>query len=480
MKPTPPTASESQSDPRPASGANARGLRAAQYLRVSTGSQVYSLENQSAIIAEYASERGYEVVRTYADVGRSGVTQKGRGGLARLLEDVQGEIPFTVLLVVDVTRWGRYQNPDEAAYLEFACLKAGVRVEYCTEGFGDVTEPSSSIQKTLKRVMAAEYSLQLSAKVRAGKRRRAMAGGRQGGSAPYGFRRCAMTEDGRPEKLLEPGERALRPGQAVGLAHGPESEVATIRMIFDLFVREKLQLVEIARRLNDGGAPRHRPGPWGASCVGAILRNELVVGVFCFNRMRTRFEKIEAIHPESEWIRVRVVDPLVEDTVFAAATERLAQRYHCQHTEAELLGHLRRLYKTHGRVTHSLMALDPLCPHWSTFINRFGTMNEARWAARLPPTQIKRKRPSLLSLSEDVLLDRLLALREEQGRLTFCLIDARDDLPRAEAIASHYGGMSGLKALLDRQIKAEPSGNHPLKPGLGSIRPEPEPPAPSP
>jgi predicted site-specific integrase-resolvase len=46
-------------------------LRAAQYVRVSTDPQKYSIENQAAAIAAYAARRNIGIVRTYSDVGRS-------------------------------------------------------------------------------------------------------------------------------------------------------------------------------------------------------------------------------------------------------------------------------------------------------------------------------------------------------------------------------------------------------------------------
>lgn len=146
---------------------------------MSSPSQISSLPAQLEIISRFAADNGYAIVQTYQDVGRSGLSQSRREGLAQLLRDIQGEVPFTTLLVMDVTRWGRYQNPDEAAYLEFMCQLAGVKVKYCAESFADDSSLASSIQKSIRRVMAAEYSRQLSDRSRAGKRRAALTGGRQ-------------------------------------------------------------------------------------------------------------------------------------------------------------------------------------------------------------------------------------------------------------------------------------------------------------
>ena len=46
-------------------------LRAVEYVRMSTEHQQYSTENQADKIREYAARRGIQIVRTYADAGKS-------------------------------------------------------------------------------------------------------------------------------------------------------------------------------------------------------------------------------------------------------------------------------------------------------------------------------------------------------------------------------------------------------------------------
>src|SRR6266702_4014307 len=82
-------------------------VRAAQYVRMSTEHQKYSTENQAEAILQYAARRGIEIVRTYADEGKSGLRLDGRDALKQLIEDVQsGTADFTIILVYDVSRWG--------------------------------------------------------------------------------------------------------------------------------------------------------------------------------------------------------------------------------------------------------------------------------------------------------------------------------------------------------------------------------------
>ena len=63
---------------------------AAQYLRVSTERQEYSLDCQSARIASYAQENGFAVCQTYCDEAKSGLEIGRRAGLSELLHDVAG------------------------------------------------------------------------------------------------------------------------------------------------------------------------------------------------------------------------------------------------------------------------------------------------------------------------------------------------------------------------------------------------------
>ena len=133
--------------------------RAAQYVRMSTDYQRYSIENQAAVIAAYAQAHDLSIVRTYRDEGESGLKLKNRPGLIQLLDDVRsGHADFDHILVYDVSRWGRFQDVDESAHYEFVCKQIGIKVAYCAEQFDNNDSMVSSIVKNIKRVMAAEYN----------------------------------------------------------------------------------------------------------------------------------------------------------------------------------------------------------------------------------------------------------------------------------------------------------------------------------
>lgn len=179
---------------------------AAQYLRMSTEHQRYSLAAQAEAIGEYATAHGFEINRTYFDPGESGVTFENRIGLQTLLSAAldRGRT-FDAILVLDVSRWGRFQDIDQPAHYEYLCRSAGVRVIYCAEPFDDDGSPVSSILKTLKRIMAAEFSRELSVKIQRARIRQARLGFHLGGPAVYGVRRVAVDVNGRPRGELSPG-----------------------------------------------------------------------------------------------------------------------------------------------------------------------------------------------------------------------------------------------------------------------------------
>ena len=64
---------------------------AAEYLRMSTEMQQYSIENQKVAIRDYAARHGFTVVQSYADAAKSGVVLRHRHGLRSLIRDVVGD-----------------------------------------------------------------------------------------------------------------------------------------------------------------------------------------------------------------------------------------------------------------------------------------------------------------------------------------------------------------------------------------------------
>jgi DNA invertase Pin-like site-specific DNA recombinase len=244
-------------------GESNRLVRAAQYVRMSTEHQRYSTENQADAIAAYAARRGFEIVQTYEDSGKSGLRLDGRAALQKLIADVRnGLADFKAILVYDVSRWGRFQDADESAYYEFICREAGIAVHYCAEQFENDGSLSTTVIKSMKRAMAGEYSRELSAKVFAGQCRLITLGFRQGGPAGYGLRRQLIDEHGNPKAILSRGEHKSFQTDRVVLTPGPPEEVEVVRRLYRLFVLQQRSETEIAGQLNAEGLLTDLGQPW--------------------------------------------------------------------------------------------------------------------------------------------------------------------------------------------------------------------------
>jgi len=128
-----------------------------------------------------------------------------------------------------------------------------VRVEYCAEPFENDGSAASTIIKAIKRVMAAEYSRELSTKIGESQRRMAAKGFWQGGPPGYGYRRMRIDAEGRPVGVMNSGEYKGVQSHRTVLVAGPPHEVATVRRIFWAFAVAGLSQTAIVRQLNAEG-----------------------------------------------------------------------------------------------------------------------------------------------------------------------------------------------------------------------------------
>lgn len=361
----------------------------AQYIRMSTDQQRYSADSQAAAIEVYAAARGLEVVQTYADLGKSGLTIEKRAGLQQLLADVEhGDVGFRAILVYDVSRWGRFQDPDDAAACEYACKRAGIAVHYCADGFDNDGSAAASIMKSIKRVMAAEYSRELSDKTYAGQRRASTLGFVTHGSTPLGMRRMVVDLRGQRGRVLAVGERNPR-GCRSTLVPGPEAEIALVTRIFRLFGKRNWTLIRIAERLNKEGIrnPLSRTSHqrWTYHSVSHLLKCEAYVGNSVFGmttqRMRTPLRRV----PRAAWTRTEnAFEAIVSRRLFDVVQERLSRPD--RKTDAQMLADLRALYATYGAVNTKLLRAHPEMNQASAYAARFGSLAEAYRLAGYEPT----------------------------------------------------------------------------------------------
>lgn len=360
-------------EPAPATKA-----RAAEYVRMSTDHQRYSTENQADAIREYAERRGFTIVKTYADHGKSGLSVAGRDALQTMLDDVRsGRADFQTILVYDVSRWGRFQDADESAYYEYVCKRVGIHVHYCAEQFDNDGSPISTIVKGVKRAMAGEYSRELSTKVFAGQCRLIELGYRQGGPAGYGLRRQLIDGSGIRKGELSRGEQKSIQTDRVVLMPGPPEEVETVRWVYRTFVETRLSERQIAENLNARGVLTDLGRPWTRGTVHQVLINDKYVGDNVWNRVSTKLHGKRVLNDADMWIRRDdAFEGLVDRMLFSTAQAIIRQRSQ-RLADEEMLEALRRILAKHGVLSGLIIDEADDTPSSSAFQSRFGGLLRA-------------------------------------------------------------------------------------------------------
>lgn len=395
-------------------------IRAAEYVRMSTEHQKYSTENQAVEIRRYAERRGYEIVKTYADEGKSGLRLDGRKSLQQLLADIEsGNCDFKAVLVYDVSRWGRFQDPDEAASYELRCRRAGIAVHYCAEQFENDGTIGSSIIKTVKRAMAGEYSRELSVKVFAGQSHLIELGYRQGGTAGYGLRRMLVNERGEPKGELALGEHKSIATDRVILVPGPEREVETVREAYRKFVGGKSE-ADIAADLNAIGELTDLGRAWTRGSVHQLLINEKYVGNNVWGKTSFKLKQAHVRNPPSAWFRSNgAFEAVVPQDLFDQAQQIITARS-ARFTDEDMLDKLRAILAANHHLSGLIIDETEAAPSSSAYRHRFGSLLRAYALVGFQPPQDYRYleiNKRLRKLHPDIVKDIIAGVRKVGGEV---------------------------------------------------------------
>jgi DNA invertase Pin-like site-specific DNA recombinase len=389
------------------------------YVRMSTDHQKYSTENQADAIREYAARHDIEIIQTYTDSGKSGLSIDGRDALKQLIDDVQtGSASFSMILVLDVTRWGRFQDADESAYYEYICRRAGIDVQYVAEQFENDGSPVSTIVKGVKRAMAGEYSRELSTKVFSGQCRLIELGYRQGGPAGYGLRRVLIDEHGQQKTELKRGEHKSLQTDRVILIPGPPEEVETVRWMYRAFTQDGMRESQIAAILNQRGVLTDLDRPWTRGTVHEVLTNEKYIGNNVFNRTSFKLKKRRVVNTPDMWVRKdNVFEAVVEPSYFYTAQGIIRERCR-KYSNEEMLDKLRQLHEQHGWLSGFIINETENMPSSSVYTQRFGSLIRAYELIGFTPAHDYRYieiNRSLRKLHKEVIADTITKIEALGG-----------------------------------------------------------------
>ena len=333
-----------------------------------------------------------------------------------------------------------------------------MRVVYCGEPFGEDVAPITTIVKHLKRVMAGEYSRELSAKMSRAKRQQAQLGFRQGGSLIYGFRRVLVDAERKPRQVLKRGERKALTSDKVIVVPGPPEELAVIGRIFRMYVRQRLSIVEIARRFAKEGIEGYDNGPLKRITIRHILSNELCIGRMTYNLTTQTLQGPALKNPEQAWTRFPAFDPIVPVSLFRRAQMRL-QGANRHWDRKSIMKALQELLAREGYLSYALVSGSKQVPAPETIISYFGSLYGAYEAIGYTPPPISPFGINALHWSKKDILAGLRKLHAEHGYLSTLLIDNSPDLPSNVLIRRYFGSIpeamkqAGLPVLSPSQIQ---------------------------
>ncbi|WAH40855.1 recombinase family protein [Alicyclobacillus fastidiosus] len=303
--------------------------RTAIYIRVSTGAQAadgHSLDVQLEQCLQQANTLGLAQrdIEVYREAGASG-EDMDRPELTRLLDDAtQGKL--THVIVKHPDRLSR--NVADKAIIVRQLKQHDVQIVFVDVPDWDQSDEANLLFNIISSI--AEYELrQIRRRTLSGKLRAAREGQMMPmGIDPYGYK-------------YESGQFLV-----------DEEEAAFVRLIFDWYVEERLSMRDIAKRLDELGAPTktRKSLCWSHATIAHILQNEMYIGRYTYNRRKTakaplatargrkRVRRVTGWHPGAEWISY-TVPRIVDDETFrrAALRRQAAKRQGCQRNSHEHL-----------------------------------------------------------------------------------------------------------------------------------------------
>jgi len=258
--------------------------KAVAYCRVSTDKQEQSIPNQKAVVQRYAKENGYEIIKYFIDDAISGTDTKARKAFLDMISEGTGRnCPFSVILCLDCSRWSRGE-PDEAAFWEWSLKKRGIKVLFVAEPMANDGSIGDKLIKAIKRAMAEEFSKEQAKKTIRGSITYTKLGYSVGGCPPYGYDRLLVDKNGKPIKVLKPGQRKSEKTEHVRYVLGDPEKVKTVKKIFDMVANKGLGLREICKKLNRAKIPAPKGGMFEVSSVRNIVKNPVYTGMQVWNR----------------------------------------------------------------------------------------------------------------------------------------------------------------------------------------------------
>lgn len=249
------------------------------YIRVSTDDQTeFSPDAQLKAIKSYAKKNNITLVKNhiYIDEGISGKKAEKRPAFMEMIATAKTKPkPFDVILVHKFDRFARSRE-DSVVYKSLLKKEAGIKVVSITETIED--DKFSVILEAMLEAMAEYYSLNLAEEVKKGMTEKAIRGGLQNG-APFGYRVVDNI-----------------------LIIVPE-EASFVKLIFEKYTNKEMNILQLARYLNDMGVRTHQGNLFENRAIDYIIHNPVYIGKLRWTptkRVRRNFNNPDTIIADAE------------------------------------------------------------------------------------------------------------------------------------------------------------------------------------
>lgn len=297
------------------------------YARVSREEQATpdkaSLTQQRERTAALAAQLGLRVTRHFADAGLSGGSDD-RPAFQAMVAFAQAHPqparrPGLVLVLSD-SRWGRWEDPEVAAYWRVWFSRHGWRVRY-VEHDDTQDKTTRTVMRALHASQATIYRDQLRKTAERGARGTAEQGYWQN-EAPLGYRRLAIDAEGR-ERVLAIGQRKSDDERS-RLTPGPAEEVAIVRWCFETYASGAVSLGQMVQQL----LARWPSKRWSRGTLHAVLTNPAYTGTVLWCRKTNDPEqRVDALRRDpADWVRVEDAHPAIVDHALFSRVEQLLAR----------------------------------------------------------------------------------------------------------------------------------------------------------
>lgn len=284
------------------------------YVRVSTerqaGETVTSLRDQEAAITALAQRLGRDVGAWYRDEGVSGSIAEARPAFGGLLAFCRAHPRPTrapgFVLLLNASRFGRFDDPDQAAALRYELRTLGWQVRFVeSDDAEDVV--ARSVMRAVGDAQATEYRRNIIRNAQRGKRGTAQKGFWTN-AAPLGYRRMVVHPPDRV-RVLDTGV-CKAPDEKIKLTLGPDDEVAVVRWAFEAYATGAHTMGELADVLRRRVPQRQ----WTKCGVKAMLTRETYLGRTVVGKRNAQLwrQKIWWTDPAT-WIRIEDTHPAIID-----------------------------------------------------------------------------------------------------------------------------------------------------------------------